>query len=67
MVQATFFALLWATTVALAFYLGARLATKQIARGLVNGYKQFVEREAKYARSETPIGDRLADDWDIKF
>jgi hypothetical protein len=64
-----FTALMWLLTVGLAFYLGVRVATRQIAKGLVNAYKQFLSENAKYSNSDTPIGDRLADEcnWDIEF
>ena len=67
MLQTVFITLWVIVLIALAFYLGARTATKQIARGLAKDLMAYKKHLEKHKGSETPIGDRLADDWDIKF
>jgi len=64
----TAFITLWVLVlITLAFYLDARTATKQIARGLARDLVEYRKHLEKYKGSETPIGDRLADEWGLEF
>ena len=63
MLLTIFVTLLWLVSITLAFFIGARLATKQIADAFV-AHRKSLE---KYKGSQTPIGDRLADELDFEF